>query len=77
MFQKFGEILDIKFLKHKIGPQTCYGFVEFADEKNGKKAIRHWNWKMIQNRYVRLRRAQPSSKMLSDTNLYIENIPVD
>jgi len=77
MFQKFGEILDIKFLKHKTGPETGYGFVEFAEEKNGRKAIRDWNWKMKENRIVRVSRAKPSTNKLSGTNLYVENVPVD
>lgn len=77
MFQEFGEILDIKFLKHKTGPETGFGFVEFAEEKNGRKAIRDWNWKMLENRIVRVSRAKPSTNKLSGTNLYVENVPVD
>jgi len=43
LFRKYGEITDVKFLKHKTGAETGYGFVEFAKQENGKKAIRDLN----------------------------------
>jgi len=39
LFTQCREILDVKFLKHKTDAETGYGFVEFAEEENGKKAI--------------------------------------
>jgi len=77
MFQKFGEILDVKYLKHKTGPETGFGFIEFANGKNGRKAIKDYNWKKVENRIIRVSRAKPSTNKLSGTNLYVENIPVD
>jgi RNA recognition motif-containing protein len=75
MFQEFGEILDVKFLKHKTGPETGYGFIEFAEADSGRKAIKGWNWKLLDTRLIRVSRAKPSTNKLSGTNLYIENVP--
>jgi len=77
MFQKFGEFVDVKYLKHKTGPETGFGFIEFAEGKNGRKAIKYYNWKKLDNRVIRVSRAKPSYNKLSGTNLYVENIPVD
>jgi len=77
LFQTFGVIVDVKFLKHKTGAETGYGFVEFAEEDDGKKAIVELNWKLIDSRNIRVSRAKPPVKKVSATNLYIENPPVE
>jgi len=77
LFKKFGKILDIKLLKHKTGSETGYGFVEFAEEENGKKAINELHWKILENRNIRVSRAKLSSQKVSATNLYVENIPLE
>jgi len=77
LFRKYGEITDVKFLKHKTGAETGYGFVEYAKEENGKNAIRDLNWKAIGSRRIRVSRAKPSTNKVSGTNLYVENVPID
>jgi len=77
LFQKFGVILDVKLLKHKTGAETGYGFVEFEEEGDGKKAIRELNWKWIESRNIRVSRAKPPTNKVSGTNLYVENIPFE
>jgi len=76
LFIQFGEILDVKFLKHKTGEETVYGFVEFAQEENGKKAINELHWKVLEGRNIRVSRAKPPCKKVSETNLYVENVPI-
>jgi len=76
LFIQFGEILDVKFLKHKTGAETCYGFVEFAQEENGKKAINELHWKVFESRNIRVSRAKPPTRKVSETNLYVENVPI-
>jgi len=75
LFKNFGKILDVKLLKHKTGSETSYGFVEFAEEENGKRAINELHWKMLESRNIRVSRAKLSSQQVSVTNLYVENIP--
>ena len=76
LFIQFGEILDVKFLKHKTGAETGYGFVEFAQEENGKKAINELHWKVFESRNIRVSRAKPPTRKVSETNLYVENVPI-
>jgi len=76
LFIQFGEILDVKFLKHKTGAETGYGFVEFAHEENGKKAINELHWKVFESRNIRVSRAKPPTRKVSETNLYVENVPI-
>jgi len=75
LFRSYGIIVDVKFLKHKTGAETGYGFVEFADWEDGRKAINDLNWHMIENRNIRVSRAKPPTKKVSLTNLYVENVP--
>jgi len=77
LFQTFGEIVDVKFLKHKTGAETGYGFVEFAEEDDGKRAITQLNWTLIENRNIRVSRAKPPTKKVSGTNLYVEKVPIE
>jgi len=77
LFRRFGEILDVKFLKHKTGAETGYGFIEFAVEDSGKRAIAELHWTVLDNRNIRVSRAKPSVDKLSGTNLYVENIPLN
>lgn len=77
LFRRFGEILDVKFMKHKTGAETGYGFIEFATEDSGRKAIAELHWTVIDSRNIRVSRAKPSVTKLSCTNLYIENIPMN
>jgi len=75
LFRHYGSIVDFKFLKHKTGAETGYGFVEFRYWEDGRKAIHKMNWKLIGQRHIRVTCAKPSTKRLSMTNLYVENIP--
>jgi len=75
LFRSYGIIVDVKFLKHKTGAETGYGFVEFEDWEDGRKAINDLNWQMIENRNIRVSRAKPPTKKVSLTNLYVENVP--
>jgi len=75
LFRSFGVIVDFKFLKHKTGAETGYGFVEFADWQDGRKAIDELNWKLIEQRNILVSRAKPPTKRVSMTNLYVENVP--
>jgi len=77
LFRTFGEIVDVKFLKHKTGAETGYGFVEFAEEDDGKKAITQLNWTLIESRNIRVSRAKPPTKKVSGTNLYVEKVPIE
>jgi len=77
LFRTFGEIVDVKFLKHKTGAETGYGFVEYAEEDDGKKAITQLNWTLIENRNIRVSRAKPPTKKVSGTNLYVEKVPIE
>jgi len=77
LFIQFGEILDVKLMKHKTGLETGYGFVEFAQEKNGKKAIKELHWKVFEGRNIRVSRAKPPTSKVSETNLYVENVPIE
>jgi len=75
LFRSYGIIVDVKFLKHKTGAETGYGFVEFEDWEDGRKAINDLNWHTIENRNIRVSRAKPPTKKVSLTNLYVENVP--
>jgi len=75
LFRSYGVIVDFKFLKHKTGAETGYGFVEFGDWEDGRKAIHELNWKLIEQRNIRVSRAKPPTKRVSMTNLYVENVP--
>jgi len=75
LFRSYGIIVDVKFLKHKTGAETGYGFVEFEDWEDGRKAINDLNWHAIENRNIRVSRAKPPTKKVSLTNLYVENVP--
>jgi len=75
LFRSYGIIVDIKFLKHTTGAETGYGFVEFADWEDGRKAINDLNWQLIENRNIRVSWAKPPTKRVSLTNLYVENVP--
>jgi len=77
LFRRFGEILDVKFMKHKTGAETGYGFIEFATEASGRTAIAELHWSIIDGRNIRVSRAKPSVAKLSCTNLYIENVPLN
>jgi len=75
LFRRYGIIVDVKFLKHKTGAETGYGFVEFADWEDGRKAISDLNWTLVDNRHIRVSRAKPPTKKVSQTNLYVKNVP--
>jgi len=75
LFRKYGLIVDFKFLKHKTGAETGYGFVEFRDWDDGRKAILEMNCKLIDQRRIRVIRARPPTNRVSMTNLYVENVP--
>jgi len=77
LFQKYGKIIDLKFLKRKTGAETGYGFIEYEKEENGKKAIKSLNQTEVLDRRIRVSRAKPSANELSGINLYVENIPTD
>jgi len=74
-FAKHGRIIDVKFLKHKTGAETGYGFVEFEAEEDGRRAIQDLNWKFIESRNIRVSKAKPPSNRVSDRNLYVEGLP--
>merc|ERR1719461_1981556 len=77
LFKPFGTIKDVKFLRHKTGAETGYGFIEYETEEQGKTAISALNWKLLESRNIRVSRAKPPTKKVSLTNLYVENVPED
>merc|ERR1719433_617150 len=76
-YARSGKLKDFKFLRHKTGAETCYGFVEFENEEDGKRAIAELNWKLLDGRNIRVSRAKPPSTRVSDTNLYVEGVPLE
>lgn len=73
-FAKQGTI-SLKFLKHRTGSETGYGFVEFSTEADGKNAITGLNGRIIEGHSIRVTKARPPKQALSETNLYVEGCP--
>jgi len=73
-FAKQGTI-SLKFLKHRTGSETGYGFVEFSTEADGKSAISQLNGRIIEGHSIRVTKARPPKQALSETNLYVEGCP--
>merc|ERR1719150_1290616 len=73
-FAKQGTI-SLKFLKHRTGSETGYGFVEFSTEADGKSAISGLNGRIISGHSIRVTKARPPKQALSETNLYVEGLP--
>eukprot|EP01083_Nonionella_stella_P220632 789181_1 len=76
LFAPFGELASCKFLKHRTGGETGYGFVSFHDPQASRDAINGVNGTMVYGHKIRVTDAKPESQLLSETNLYICGLPL-
>lgn len=57
-FEKFGTVEETRIITDKTtGKSKGFGFVEMADEKQGEKAIKEMDGKMLDGRKIRVSKA--------------------
>lgn len=61
LFSEFGEVLDAVIITDKFNNNRSkgFGFVEFANDADGKKAIEAMNEKEIDGRNIKVNEARP------------------
>jgi RNA recognition motif-containing protein len=65
LFESYGDLESCKLCYHKItGQNLCYGFVNFLDKNDAKKAVNDLNGLKIQNKVIKVSFARPSSELI-------------
>lgn len=61
LFSKFGEVVDAVIITDKFNDNRSkgFGFVEFANDADAKKAIEEMNEKEIDGRNIKVNEARP------------------
>jgi len=60
MFSEFGEVASANVISDNYsGRSKGFGFVEFADDESGKKAIEAMNGKAVDGRELKVSEARP------------------
>jgi len=80
IFQSFarkGKIMDCKYKVHVSGAQTGFGFVTFSSKEDALQAIDVVHGKQIENQIIRVTFSNPPYHRTSNTNLYIEKVPLN
>nr|XP_041567329.1 ELAV-like protein 2 isoform X9 [Taeniopygia guttata] len=76
LFGSIGEIESCKLVRDKItGPSLGYGFVNYVDPKDAKKAVNTLNGFRLQTKTIKVSYARPSSASIRDANLYVSGLP--
>ncbi|XP_072778568.1 ELAV-like protein 2 isoform X2 [Taeniopygia guttata] len=76
LFGSIGEIESCKLVRDKItGPSLGYGFVNYVDPKDAKKAVNTLNGLRLQTKTIKVSYARPSSASIRDANLYVSGLP--
>ena len=62
-FGELGQVVDVRIIRNKMnGKSKGYGFVEMADEKSAKAAVRNLNGKDIKGRPVVVKEASSTAR---------------
>ncbi|MBL7115332.1 MAG: hypothetical protein ISS35_06160 [Kiritimatiellae bacterium] len=62
-FGDSGQVVDVRIIRNKMnGKSKGYGFVEMADQKSAKAAVRSLNGKEIKGRAVVVKEARSSAR---------------
>jgi len=78
MFTNIGPIYSCRIMRDKrTGYSFGYGFVNYVNTQDARKAITTLNGKQIQNKQVKVALARPSGEDIKHANLYIKGIPKD
>jgi len=61
LFSKFGEVVDAVIITDKFNDNRSkgFGFVEFANDADAKKAIEEMNEKEVDGRNIKVNEARP------------------
>ena len=61
---------------NNLGYSFGYGFVEYVNEEDARKAIDTFNGYQIEHKRLKVALARPNCDETKNTNLYIRNIPI-
>jgi hypothetical protein len=76
MFSKEGEVTYFNLVRDTGGGAShCYGFVEFAHERDATRAILRFNGTIFRNKSIKVSHARPHSPDIKGANLYVLGIP--
>ena len=77
LFSKIGPVKSCKLMyDRQSGYSFGYGFVEYLNEEDAKKALETFNGYQIEHKRLKVAYARPNCEDTKNTNLYIRNIPV-
>lgn len=80
IFKKFccqGELLDCTLKKHVVGTQAGFAFITFSNPMDAMEAQRQLNGSYMLGEQIRVVESVPPKIKRSQTNLYLEGIPLD
>lgn len=78
IFSNIGQVKSCKLMfDRNTGYSFGYGFVEYANEQDAKRAIETLNGFQIEHKRLKVAYARPNCDETKNTNLYIRNIPVN
>lgn len=76
LFSKIGPLKSCKLMfDRQTGYSFGYGFVEYINDEDAKKAIDTLNGYQIEHKRLKVAYARPNCEETKNTNLYIRNIP--
>nr|VZI39999.1 unnamed protein product [Spirometra erinaceieuropaei] len=76
LFATVGKIASCKLIRDKTTGQSLgYGFVNFVDAEDARKAINLFNGMRLRNKTIKVSLARPSSESIKGANLYICGLP--
>lgn len=77
LFSKIGPLKSCKLMyDRQTGYSFGYGFVEYLNEEDAKKAVETLNGYQIEHKRLKVAFARPNCDETKNTNLYIRNIPM-
>lgn len=76
LFSTFAACLNIYKIFFTLGYSFGYGFVEYVNEDDARKAIEAFNGYQIEHKRLKVAFARPNCEDTKNTNLYIRNIPI-
>ena len=76
MFVTIGPIKQCKIVRDRsTGYSYGFGFVEYVNEADARKAISFLNGLPLQNKTLKVAFARPSGESIKNANLYVRNLP--
>ncbi|KAK2711831.1 sex-lethal homolog isoform X2 [Artemia franciscana] len=65
----------LRYNPHKTGLSYGFGFVNYVDPENAKRAIEGLNGLEVQGKRIKVSYARPAGQDRKDTNLYVTHLP--